>query len=81
MKCLNYVVNVDLNPCKNVKQMIPNGQKQITWCVKIRTYRIDLYKWNLPGGRKKLKKLINNNCCYHNINICFCILSIDQLFA
>lgn len=24
MKCLNYVVNVDLNPCKNVKQMIPN---------------------------------------------------------
>lgn len=41
--------------------MIPNGQKQITWCVKIRTYRIDLYKWNLPGGRKKLKKLINNN--------------------
>ena len=44
--------------------MIPNGQKQITWCVKIRTYRIDLYKWNLPGGRKKLKKLINNNCCY-----------------
>lgn len=60
--------------------MIPNGQKQITWCVKIRTYRIDLYKWNLPGGRKKLKKLINNNC-YHNINLCFCILSIDQLFA
>ena len=25
MKCLNYVVNVDLNPCKNVKQMIPNA--------------------------------------------------------
>ena len=24
MKCLNYVVHVDLNPCKNVKQMIPN---------------------------------------------------------
>ena len=56
--------------------MIPNGQKQITWCVKIRTYRIDLYKWNLPGGRKKLKKLINNNCCYHNINyvFVFCLL-------
>lgn len=36
--------------------MIPNGQKQITWCVKIRTYRIDLYKWNLPGGRKKTEK-------------------------
>mgnify|MGYP000127125608 CR=1 len=25
MKCLNYVVHVDLNPCKNVKQMIPNA--------------------------------------------------------
>jgi hypothetical protein len=24
VECLNYVVNVDLNPCKNVKQMIPN---------------------------------------------------------
>ena len=28
MKCLNYVVNVDLNPCKNVKQMIPNEDYQ-----------------------------------------------------
>lgn len=29
MKCLNYVVNVDLNPCKNVKQMIPNVRNLI----------------------------------------------------
>lgn len=29
MKCLNYVVNVDLNPCKNVKQMIPNAFPQV----------------------------------------------------